>query len=959
MLRLSHKIGIDANRPVITEGPHRGAAAPTVADPDLIAATGAGWVRINFVLGPWASPNDTTVHQGRDWEGLYRTIILGFRQKGLNIYGLIGHEAVHADPGDRFRSPPEQMSADARRQADEWIQQYVATFATIVRMFHDQVKVFESFNEPDDWHAADRNWVHPAWFAHMLHAIYTAVKGDPHIQQTKIISGPLQGLELNRNAAADYVRATYQEGIQRFGWGDRAPFPLDGVGYHVYIKEALNDDWPAQERAVRQMYQDYVNGIRQVVREAEGRDRPLYISECGWFSNRGGEAFQADNMRLGLRLLADDPTVDLGIWFCTQDFGGDADNKYYGLYRREGLGPAHRKPAYHVFRTLCESHVEAPSIRFENQTMINAFFYAARELGQDGWQMILRAGLEHLAFARHEPYTGQDIEELPGLTDEERAAIRRQLHELVPELRRRTGTTTVHVNLRSGPSTQHTVLTVLPPLTSVEVLEEQGEWLHVATLGKVGYLHRSCVALDEQSVIPGFLRPQAEFAGVPLPPPQSEVIPLDPAVMDDTALALARTWNRYGGLLAVLSNALRIDAGLAAAVFVVEAGGRGFAADGRMIIRFENHIFFDSWGRQDPDRFAQHFRFSPDRRWQDHQWRRSPDEAWRSFHGDQSAEWEVFQFAQTIDETAAKLSISMGAPQIMGFNHSTIGYESVHQMFDDFAESESGERAQILAFFDFVKGTSVSSPRIRALQDGDFHTFAALYNGAGQAARYGSLISSRFDLFRRLRAGELPTPRWEPPDIAPPVGEARPRLPLPGAGEPSRPLSEVDPELYEYWRAHIREGFERNSEMFRRVLDGFMRPYHSTIWMYRILFAVGIVSFVAATALSIWTRSAAFSWAFTGLSAVAFVGYFLSRPLRSLEENLEFITWLGLVYNTYWTRLAYMRDERTVQEDLADATREATDQIERLIEKHAALASRRPGPGERVYGQRAPRQQEP
>jgi hypothetical protein len=149
--------------------------------------------------------------------------------------------------------------------------------------------------------------------------------------------------------------------------------------------------------------------------------------------------------------------------------------------------------------------------------------------------------------------------------------------------------------------------------------------------------------------------------------------------------------------------------------------------------------------------------------------------------------------------------------------------------------------------------------------------------------------------------------------------------------------------LYEVWREHIREGFERNNEMFRRVLDGFMRPYYTTIWMYRTLFAVGIASFVVAVALSVLIRQPIFSLGFAGLSVAAFISYFLSRPLRSLEENLEFITWLGLVYNTYWTRLAYMRDEKTVQQDLAQATKDATDEIEQLIEKHAVLAGKRPG----------------
>jgi len=152
----------------------------------------------------------------------------------------------------------------------------------------------------------------------------------------------------------------------------------------------------------------------------------------------------------------------------------------------------------------------------------------------------------------------------------------------------------------------------------------------------------------------------------------------------------------------------------------------------------------------------------------------------------------------------------------------------------------------------------------------------------------------------------------------------------------------MDPELYAAWREHIRDGFQRNNEMFSRVLNAFMTPYYTTVWMYRILFGVGVVSFLVAAGLSVWTGELTFSLVFGGLSVFAFVSYFISNPLRSLEENLEFITWLGLVYNTYWSRLAYMLDETTVQKDLAKATRDATNEIVRIIDKHAEMSGKRP-----------------
>src|SRR5690554_6923049 len=120
---------------------------------------------------------------------------------------------------------------------------------------------------------------------------------------------------------------------------------------------------------------------------------------------------------------------------------------------------------------------------------------------------------------------------------------------------------------------------------------------------------------------------------------------------------------------------------------------------------------------------------------------------------------------------------------------------------------------------------------------------------------------------------------------------------------PDKSLREVDPELYAAWRHHIEQGFANNQTMFAQILGGFMNPYWTTVWMYRILFGLGVASFVAAVAVGLITRSEGFALIFGELSAVTMLAYFFNRPLQALEENLQFITWLGLIYNTYWTRL--------------------------------------------------------
>jgi hypothetical protein len=338
----------------------------------------------------------------------------------------------------------------------------------------------------------------------------------------------------------------------------------------------------------------------------------------------------------------------------------------------------------------------------------------------------------------------------------------------------RTGTTTSNVNFRAGPGTTHPVVMVVKAKTPVEIIGFQDDWLQVKIGDQTGYVHNKFIQLANQGVSEGFLvdktkpapppapaapgEPAAAaaapgdhaIANVPLEPPANLRLILTSPQPTGLEKMVANTWNKFGGLLTVLAQEFKIDPAVAVAVLTIESGGRGFGPDGRMLIRFENQIFFDQWGKRNPEKYQQHFAFNPEKRWLDHKWRPDPNADWREFHGNQAAEWEVFTFARTLHDTAAKLSISMGGPQIMGFNYSTCGYESVTQMFDAF---NSGDRAQLIGFFDFVQGPSPNSRRVIALQSQDFETFASMYNGPGQAAKYGSLIRNVYDLYHKLKPG--------------------------------------------------------------------------------------------------------------------------------------------------------------------------------------------------------------
>ena len=155
----------------------------------------------------------------------------------------------------------------------------------------------------------------------------------------------------------------------------------------------------------------------------------------------------------------------------------------------------------------------------------------------------------------------------------------------------------------------------------------------------------------------------------------------------------------------------------------------------------------------------------------------------------------------------------------------------------------------------------------------------------------------------------------------------------------------IDEELLQAWATHMKQGFAQNREMFQKVLDSFLGPYQTTVQLYKILFGIGIGLFVAAALLSLITREALFGLIFGGLGLGVVLSFFISQPLRALEQNLQFIAWLGVSYNNYWTRLMYVqnKDPEAALTDIKSAGEDFNKGILELIEKHAELSSKRPG----------------
>jgi len=228
----------------------------------------------------------------------------------------------------------------------------------------------------------------------------------------------------------------------------------------------------------------------------------------------------------------------------------------------------------------------------------------------------------------------------------------------------------------------------------------------------------------------------------------------------------------------------------------------------------------------------------------------------------------------------------------------------------------------------------VSVPFLAPTTPGAYHSVWRMVNPRGET------FGERLWLVINVADGTERDSEATPRNVRPATNPAQPTPRLPEVTSQSAGAMR-DPELYAAWKTHIQDGFANNQLMFQQLLNGFMNPYWTTVWMYRILFGLGVVSFVVAAGLSAFSNKEGYTLVFGGLSALSLLAYFFNRPLQALEENLQFITWLGLIYNSYWTRLVYLNSQPDVQQGLQDATDDAIARIKELMAAHAKRSGKR------------------
>jgi hypothetical protein len=220
-------------------------------------------------------------------------------------------------------------------------------------------------------------------------------------------------------------------------------------------------------------------------------------------------------------------------------------------------------------------------------------------------------------------------------------------------------------------------------------------------------------------------------------------------------IELAECYNRLGGVMQALSEVLEIPAEVILTLYVVEAGGRTHTPE-KALIRFENYLFYQNWGRFNSALYDRHFQHGGHAGvggevWQYHRFRERMHEPFQNVHTNQESEYRVLSLAQRLsnDEEEGWLALSIGTLQFYMGTYLTLGYPNAQRMYEAF---QSSETAQLIALFDFCR--HVKAPDIGAMlqyiRQQDWQQFARAYNGRRFGDHYAKQIAIYLEEAKQL-----------------------------------------------------------------------------------------------------------------------------------------------------------------------------------------------------------------
>lgn len=284
---------------------------------DVIAGSGAGWVREDFHWF-WIEPQ-----QGNfQWEYYDRMVDL-LVGRGLHIIGVLGHPPGWAtyEPGDD-PSGPSFYAPDPQRFAE--------FAAQVVMRYRHRIVHWEIWNEPDN----PQFWLphpDPIAYAELLSTVYPVISAVA--PESNVLIGGLNPFD------SSFLQTIAEHGA----W-----WAFDIINIHPYVD-------PATPEAQGEIGMASIKSIERVTSWAGGK--PIWVTEYGWSSlptdrDPAGQASEEDQANYMVRaaVLLRAAGVWRVLWYSIKD---EVHNGY-GLMRFAGNYDDYSqpRPAYTAFVTL-------------------------------------------------------------------------------------------------------------------------------------------------------------------------------------------------------------------------------------------------------------------------------------------------------------------------------------------------------------------------------------------------------------------------------------------------------------------------------------------------------------------------------------------------------------------------------------------------------------------------------
>lgn len=319
-----------------------------------MAAAGTGWIRIDFRSTPSLDQPGNTLW-GPTLVGLYNQAVNNARAAGLTVIGLIGPGVYPGSQTQWEANNSENTSGDGSNAfIQNWVQQAAAP---ILNIFHDRVKYWEIWNEPNAWTSSPgvgATYIYPSNFAQLMAQVYaykeTSKTLAPYyinLDDLTIFTGGIFGFSRSgvNYPGDDYLTSVYEIELNNpnipGGVGAWKAFksqygvcPLDSIGEHIYV-----DQGGATTAAHLKYYLDKKHGVL-TTSEGTGSKKKTFLTEVGWTTASVSQATQAQNLATlaGLLQSGTVPYVQTAIWFQWQDNPDAA--LYYGVVDSCGAAKA-------------------------------------------------------------------------------------------------------------------------------------------------------------------------------------------------------------------------------------------------------------------------------------------------------------------------------------------------------------------------------------------------------------------------------------------------------------------------------------------------------------------------------------------------------------------------------------------------------------------------------------------